>query len=279
MAVTDVRRALAATASLAPQLGVTVDEMIVLHSSNRITVRLAPHDVVARVAPATDRNRTVAAFEVEIARNLNAANSVVGRLAPGIDPAVHLRNEFAVTFWEYYQPTTGDIDPAAYARALDAVHSELRGIEVRAPHVIDRVDEARSIVDDRSQSPALSDADRELLSETLLTRRRTITDRRSGDQLIHGEPHPGNLVASESGIRFVDLQTCCYGPVEFDIAHAPDEVAAHYSLIDPGLLDGSRILMRAMVAAWRADRDDHFPDGHQRLDQLLAEIRTTRGEA
>ncbi len=26
----------------------------------------------------------------------------------------------------------------------------------------------------------------------------------------------------------MDLATCCRGPVEFDLAHAPEEVAEHY---------------------------------------------------
>ena len=58
-----------------------------------------------------------------------------------------------------------------------------------------------------------------------------------------------------------DLETCCLGPVEFDIAHAPTEVGEHYPGADQDLLDLCRILMRAMVTAWRWDREDQFPTG------------------
>jgi hypothetical protein len=73
-----------------------------------------------------------------------------------------------------------------------------------------------------------------------------------------------------------DLETCCLGPVEFDIAHAPTEVGEHYPGADQDLLDLCRILMRAMVTAWRWDREDQFPNGlHWRiggLNQLRAAL-------
>jgi hypothetical protein len=40
--------------------------------------------------------------------------------------------------------------------------------------------------------------------------------------------HPGNLLPTRTGPLFIDVETCCRGPVEFDLAHAPGEVAAHY---------------------------------------------------
>ena len=103
--------------------------------------------------------------------------------------------------------------------------------------------------------------------------RRAVVDRGADEQLLHGEPHAGNLLRTTGGMRFIDLETCCYGPVEFDIAHAPDEVGDHYALADPLLLRDCRILMLAMVAAWRADRDDDFPNGRTERDALLSMIR------
>ena len=66
----------------------------------------------------------------------------------------------------------------------------------------------------------LSDADRELLGDTLRDLRRQI-GKRGGEQLLHGEPHPGNVRTTKNGLLFIDLETCCRGPVEFDLAHAP----------------------------------------------------------
>src|SRR3954453_24034293 len=50
MKASEVQRALAAAMSIASSLDLTVDDTIVLHDSNKLTLRLLPCDVLARVA-------------------------------------------------------------------------------------------------------------------------------------------------------------------------------------------------------------------------------------
>jgi len=50
-------------------------------------------------------------------------------------------------------------------------------------------------------------------------------------------------------------------------------VSEHYPGADQKLLRDCRILILAMVAAWRGDRDDQFPDGRRAAVELLREIR------
>ncbi|WP_432171850.1 phosphotransferase [Streptomyces sp. 1222.5] len=83
---------------------------------------------------------------------------------------------------------------------------------------------------------------------------------RSGDQLLHGEPHEGNLLATQREPLFVDLATCCRGPVEFDLAHAPHGGAEHYMGADPDLLHQCRAVDWAMFSAGRWRRTDQMPD-------------------
>ena len=104
--------------------------------------------------------------------------------------------------------------------------------------------------------------------------RRAIGERRGAEQLLHGEPHPGNLLRTKEGLLFVDLETCCRGPVEFDIAHVPEAVSEHYPGADQGLLRACRVLTLALVAAWRWDRDDQFPNGRQAARKFLSALRT-----
>ncbi len=271
-----VSRALIATRSVASGLGLNVEDTIVIQNSNRLAVQLAPCDVLARVAPTGQRNNEVAAFEIEIARHLEETDSPIAVLDPRVEPLVYSRDGFEITFWKYYEPLHGgDITPADYAQALERLHVSMRRLDIASPHFTDRVDEAQAIVQDRSRSPELVDADRELLSDSLSSLCQAVVARSANEQLIHGEPHPGNVLATNSGIRFVDLQTCCYGPVEFDIAHAPDDVGEHYALADPRQLRDCRVLTLALVAAWRADRDDNFPNGREMREALLARIRQT----
>jgi thiamine kinase-like enzyme len=135
------------------------------------------------------------------------------------------------------------------------------------------VAEAQELVESRHHSPALVDADREFLSATLRSRRRAIVDRGGAEQLLHGEPHPGNVLSTRKGPLFIDLETCCRGPVEFDLAHVPEEVSERYPDVDRELLGECRILVLAMVAAWRWDRDDQFPNGQRAARELLIALR------
>jgi Ser/Thr protein kinase RdoA (MazF antagonist) len=166
-----------------------------------------------------------------------------------------------------------DVAPPEYAQALERLHAGMRQIDVTAPHFTDRVAEAQWLLDHRAHTPELADADRELLSNTLRSLRRAIGDRGGDEQLLHGEPHPANLLRTKKGLLFVDLETCCRGPVEFDIAHAPEEVTEHYPAVNQDLLRECRILMLAMIATWRWDRDDQLPNGRQLGTEWLSQIR------
>jgi aminoglycoside phosphotransferase (APT) family kinase protein len=170
--------AVAAARSVVSSLGLVVEDTIVLQESNRITVRLLPCDVLARVSRA-------------------------GRRA------------------------------------------------------------ARFLAGD----------DRDLLASTLRRLRASVGERGRAEQVLHGEPHPGNVLLTRDGPLFIDLETCCRGPVEFDLAHAPEEVGAHYPGADHHLLRDCRLLTLAMVTAWRWDRDDRLPHGRRLAAEWLTRIQ------
>ena len=254
MQASEVQRAVAAAMSTASSLDLAADDAVVLHDSNKLTVRLLPCDVVARVAPVAHQ---VAQFEVELARRLAGSGSPVAALDPRVEPRVYERDGFVVTLWTYYAPAApGEVSPAGYAHALERLHAGLRTLDVAAPHFTDRVEQAQQLVASRDHTPALGGADRELLGCTLGSLRRVIGERRGAEQLLHGEPHPGNVLSTKSGLLFIDLEACCRGPVEFDLAHVPEEVSERYPNVDRDLLDDCRELVLAMVAAWRCDRGD-----------------------
>ena len=273
MQASEVRRAVAAAMSTAAALDLTVDDAVVLHNSNRLAVRLLPCDVLARVA----RDAHQAEFEVELAQRLAETESPVAVLEPRVEPRVYERDGFVVTLWTYYEPVTPRaVSSADYANSLERLHAGMRNVDVATPHFTDRVAEAQQLVASRDQTPALADADRELLANTLRSLRRAIVDRGAVEQLLHGEPHPGNLLSTKNGLLFIDLETGCRGPVEFDLAHAPEEVSEHYPAVDQDLIRECRILTLAMVATWRWDRDDQLPNGRQLGREWLSQIRAAR---
>jgi Ser/Thr protein kinase RdoA (MazF antagonist) len=272
MQASEVPRAVAAAMSTASALDLTVDDAIVLQDSNRLVLRLMPCDVVARVASMAFQ--ASAEFELELAQRLAEIESPVAALEPRVEPRVHVRDGFVMNMWTYYEPLSPrEVPPADYAHALECLHAGMRQIDLTTPHFTDRVAEAQQLVASRDHTPALADADRELLSNTLRSRRRAIGDRGAAEQLLHGEPHPGNVLSTKKGLVFIDLETCCRGPVEFDIAHVPEGVSEHYPDADQELLRECRVLTLAMVAAWRWDRDDHHPDGRRAGRELLSALR------
>lgn len=251
--------------STASALGLAVGDAVVLLNSNKLALRLLPCDVFARVAHA---GREVARFEVELAQQLAEIESPVAALDPRVAPCPYERDDFVITLWTYYEPATADLPPGDYARALERLHAGMRTLDVACPHFTDRVAEAEQLVAS-CDDPLLGDVDRSLLSTTLRDLRRTIVDHGAVEQLLHGEPHPGNVLPTKSGVRFVDLESCCQGPAEFDIAHVPQPVSELYSGADQQLIGQCRGLVLAMVAAWRFEPGDQLPNGQRAAQELL----------
>ncbi|MDG4791181.1 aminoglycoside phosphotransferase family protein [Micromonospora sp. WMMD1102] len=264
----EAQRATQAAMSIASSLGLTAHYAAVLHNSNKLTLRLQPCDVLARVAPAAHQ---CAQLEVDIAQQLSEGGSPVAALKA---PEVFVRDDYVVTLWTYYETVTPQaIPPADYARTLERLHAGMRRVELPTPHFTDRVSEAQTLVADHDRTPKLAGADRVFLAGTLDRLRGAVSDSGRPEQLLHGEPHPGNLLSTPTGPLFVDFETCCRGPIEFDLAHAPDEVGDQYPGVDHHLLRDCRTLVLAMITTWRWDRDDQFPDGHRLGIEWLGGLR------
>jgi hypothetical protein len=266
-----VSRAIAAATALAGELNLRVDDAVVIHNSNKLAVRLLPCDVFARVAMAGEE---VAALEIELALRLSGTASPVAALEPRVQPRVYERDGFAVTLWTYYEAVPPGPDFAGdYADVLQRLHAGMRSVQIATPHFLERVAEAEWLATHPDVTPALAGADRQLLLSTVRSARDRIRSRGAAEQLLHGEPHPGNVLSTRHGLLFIDFETCCRGPVEFDVAHVPEHVSAHYPDLDEVLLAECRRLVLAMVAAWRWDIRDEFPDGHRHGRDILSLLR------
>jgi Ser/Thr protein kinase RdoA (MazF antagonist) len=288
MQASEVPRAMAAAMSIASSLGLRVDDAIDLQNSNKLTLRLLPCDVLARVvpiAPVASDALQVAQFEVELAQRLAASRCPVAVLERRVDPRVHTRDGFVVTLWTYYEQPAPlrAVAPADYAHALERLHTGMRNLAlltpppIPTPHFTERVAQAQHLVASRDHTPGLADADRQLLDDTLRRLRHVIGVSGAAEQLLHGEPHPGNVLATKHGLIFIDLETCCRGPVEFDLAHAPEEVSEHYPGVNYDLLRACRVLVLAMITTWRWERGDQLPNGRKLGREWLSQLRTALG--
>jgi len=270
MDTSDITRAIAAATSVAASLGLPANDAVVLHNSNKLALRLTPYDVFARAAPV---GQEVAELEVELAQQLAEVGCPVAALEPRVDPLVYKRDGFAVTLWTYYEPVTAHVSPVDYAKALERLHAGMRKVDVATPRFTDRIAEAQELVANPDLSPELAYTDRVFLGSRLGSLRRAIEDRGAAEQLLHGEPHPGNLLSTKNGPLFIDFETCCRGPVEFDLAHVPEAVCEYYRGVDQELLDDCRQLVLAMVGAWRWELGDEFPNRRQLGEEFLRLLR------
>jgi aminoglycoside phosphotransferase (APT) family kinase protein len=268
METSQVARAVAAATSVAADLGLRTDDVSVLQNSNKLALRLMPCAVFAGVAPA---GHGVARFETGLALRLAQAGGPVAMPEPRAEPRGYERDGFEVSLWTYYEPVAPRIPARDYAQALARLHAAMRMIDIAVPHFTERVADAAGHVTGMS---ALRADDRELLAGRLRDLGRAVTARRAPEQLLHGEPHPGNVLSTRSGPLFVDLETCCRGPVEFDLAHVPVAVSDQYPDADQALLRDCRGLVLAVVAKHRCDPEDQFPGGRRALHDLLDALRS-----
>ena len=270
----DPARAQAAAISIASALGLTTDDAIALHNSNKLTLRLLPCDVLARVAPAAEQ---VALFEVQLAQRLAEAGCPVAALEPGVAPDAYERDGFVVTLWTHYPPTEREIPPADYATALAGLHTGMRDGRVATPHFTDRVDspcgcgEPGPHTGVRRRGPGAAPG--------TLRRLGASSPSTATSSCCTASRTRATCSSTERGLLFVDLETCCRGPGEFDLAHAPDEVGEHYPGVDRDLLHQCRILVLAMITAWRWDRGTSSPTvfGWPRSGSARSGRRSTRG--
>jgi hypothetical protein len=257
--------------STALALDLAVDDAVVLSDSNRLVVRLTPCDVVARVAPVAYHGSP--ATEVELARRLAETASPVAGLEPRVEPLVFVRDDFAITMWTSFEPVRRMLPPADYAQALGRLHAGLRQIDVTTPHFVDRIAATQQDVASRDVTPELADADRALLANTLRDLKESIINRRATEQLLHGEPHPWNVLNTKNGPLFMDFENAAQGPVEYDLAWVPNEVAERYPDADRDLIDECRGVVLAIIAMHRWRRDDQHPSGRQSGVAFLNALR------
>lgn len=272
MEASEARRAVAAAMSAATELDLAVDDAIVLSDSNRLVIRLTPCDTVARVTPMT--HFASAEQEVELVRRLAQTDSPIAPLEPRVEPRVFVHDGFKIAMWAYFEPVQSRmLRPAEYAQALARLHAGLRRIEVTTPHFMDRVAATQRDVASHDVTPDLADTDRALLANTLHDLGRSIVNRRSAEQLLHGEPHPFNILNTENGPLFIDFENTARGPVEYDLAWVPSEVSQHYPDAEQDVVDECRGVVLAIVAAHRWSLNDQHPSGRESGVAFLRVLR------
>ncbi|RZQ61207.1 phosphotransferase enzyme family protein [Amycolatopsis suaedae] len=253
-------RAVAAAVEAAVRFGLPAAEPVVLAEKSNVLVRLG--NVVARVPGTTALTRP--APTAALARDVALCTFLAERGAPVVPPCSdppagpHLVDDLPVTLWRYVEHDPSALpEPALVGRSLAELHAVLRDYPGDLP-ANGPLTEVERIIGQLAADPEWSSAVPRLRAEA-----DRVTAMLDGldppRQALHGDAHPGNLLVTPEGLRWIDFEDTWLGPVEYDMATVvhtmrPDGVAALAAY--PDSPDVSRLqpwldLRRLFGLCWR----------------------------
>lgn len=260
------RAALAAAVSLARTYGLRVDDPAVLADGFSLMVHLRPAPVVARVSTWVPKLR--APIADWLAREVAMTAHLVGLGAPVVAPSrevpagPHEHDGFAISFWTYLEPDPGRTPTMADCAAmLPELHRAMASFPGELPLLAPAANEVpRGLAALDAADDLLSPAERALLIDTA-ERLRPLWMREDGDCVpLHGDVHPGNLIATRGGLVWIDFEETCRGPVEWDLAllhwSDPAAVARHFAPDPSRLRDCGDLRALHLALCLIAFRDD-----------------------
>jgi hypothetical protein len=248
-----------AAIAIATEFDVDVRRPVILGDSNNIVIWLAPSRVVAKVGVG---HHALLDRELRVALHLVRVGAPVVRPAGEVPQGVHRYGGFTISFWEYHAQIPGVVlPPDAVAAALHSLHQGLDTLNKPLPSYEHEVAAARDALVDRAAAPTLAPVGREALRFVLDTLPAVVNELCPHHRGLHGSPHDANVLAVRGTPRFIDFETACRGPVEWDLAHtSADIVAAYPTEVDNATLSLCRALVSAKTAAWcwlkAHERDD-----------------------
>jgi len=269
--------ALEAALCVAKMLGLSVDEPVILRSTNNIVAWLRPSMIVAKIGVGQRRGFHT---EVLVASELDALGAPVVAPAPGVPAVVHVEGGFAVSFWRYYpQPSDVDLPGEQVAAALHCLHAACAKISTELttelPSYLEELQSVSELLLDDRRLSVLPETDRHLLLRAFdhLWKRVRVASPVNSHVAIHGSPHAYNVLLVDGTPRFIDFETTCLGPVEWDLAHtSPDTVHSYTGAVDTQLLQMCRDLVRVKTAAW-CWADVHRGDLRYHAEMHLAYLK------
>ncbi|HEX6357434.1 aminoglycoside phosphotransferase family protein [Actinophytocola sp.] len=263
-----------AAVTAATSLGVTCDAPVVLHDGSNVVVHLRPAPVVARVATLTASVRPgIESWfrrDAQVARHAAARGVLATR---PISPAVHV-DGFVVGLW-HHEPHDPDhvVAPGDIAARLFDLHMALADFDGDLPRLGPCDDMERGIDLLTGTVPASVQALMRAENERL---GRALADLPA--QPVHGDAHPGNLLATSTGLMWNDFEDAWRGPLGWDLACLASStlvdgaaaVAAYPGSVSTEELATCVELREMFGVCWRFVVAQRFPDRRAEAEEKLA---------
>ena len=287
--------ALAAAQAVAREHGVACDEAVRIAAGSNVLVHLKPAPVVARVMTGTavlhdDAERWLAR-EVAVGAFLAERTGLVVPPTDILPPGPHEQDGLWMTLWKFvpHDEQAPPPEPRELGRSLRELHAALADFPGDLAPLSEIRDWLERLLAELRPSPSLTGQDIDWLRVKLDALTPAVFESSLPAQALHGDASISNLLRTESGLVWNDLEDVCTGPVAWDLcglvtsatsrgqsAAFIDELLAAYG--DPGV-EGLEAFLEAHAlydVVWQAYEGRRRPRAMTRAAASLALWREGR---
>ncbi len=222
--MTQPGEALAAAQTVAREHGVACDEAVVIAAGSNVLVHLKPAPVVARVMTGTavlhDDVEQWLAREVAVGAFLAEWTDLVVPPSDILPPGPHQQDGLWMTLWKFvrHDEQAPLPEPEELGRSLRGLHTALAGFPGDLPPLREVQDWLARLLAELRPSPALTQRDIDGLRVDLDALTPAVFDSSLPAQALHGDASMSNLLRTDGGLVWNDLEDVCVGPVAWDVA-------------------------------------------------------------
>jgi Phosphotransferase enzyme family len=286
---------LAAAQAVAREHGVACDEAVQIAAGSNVLVHLKPAPVVARVMTGTavlhDDPERWLAREVAVGAFAAERSDLVAPPTDILPPGPHLQDGLWMTLWKFvpHDAQAPPPEPRQLGSSLRRLHAVLADFPGDLAPLSETRDWLERLLDELRPSPWLTQRDIDWLRSELEALTPAVFESSLPAQALHGDASMSNLLRTESGPVWIDLEDVCAGPVAWDVsglvssarargrsAQFIEELLAAYG--EPGV-EGLEAFLEAHAlyeVVWHAFEARRRPRAMERAAAALARWRERR---
>jgi hypothetical protein len=216
--------ALAAAQAVAREYGVACDEAVRIAAGSNVLVHLKPAPVVARVMTGTavlhDDAEQWLAREVAVGAFLAERTDLAVPPSDILPPGPHEQDGLWMTLWKFVPHDEHALppEPRELGRSLRALHAGLADFPGDLAPLSEIRDWLARLLAQLRPAPPLTHRDLDGLRFELDALTPAVFEGSLPAQALHGDASMSNLLRTDSGLVWNDLEDVCAGPVAWDVA-------------------------------------------------------------